>query len=106
MRSQIGRPAYRVGKTTADAITSGVLARASATVTAIAVATVLIVLATFSGADAAPQSKSNRIRYEYVPPKDPALQTIHDQMKQSQVLEHLQQLLSRLRGQGRCVRLH
>ncbi|CAN7729595.1 DUF4344 domain-containing metallopeptidase [Bradyrhizobium sp. LjRoot220] len=46
---------------------------------------------------AAPKSKPNQIRYEYVAPKDPAHQPILDQMKQGRALEHLQELLSPLR---------
>jgi len=52
---------------------------------------------TVCGANAAPKSKPSQIRFEYVPPKDPAHQAIHDQMKQGQALEHLQQLLAPLR---------
>ncbi|MBA2399149.1 MAG: hypothetical protein H0V72_10680 [Bradyrhizobium sp.] len=48
-------------------------------------------------ASAAPKSKPNQIKYEYVAPKDPAHQPIHDQMKQGRALEHLQELLSPLR---------
>jgi hypothetical protein len=48
-------------------------------------------------ANAAPRSKPNQIKYEYVPPKNPAHQPIHDQMKQGRALEHLQELLSPLR---------
>ena len=48
-------------------------------------------------ANAAPKSKSNQIKYEYVSPKDPAHQPIHDQMKQGRALEHLQELLSPIR---------
>jgi hypothetical protein len=48
-------------------------------------------------AQAAPKAKPNQIKYEYVPPKDPAHQPIHDQMKQGRALENLQELLSPLR---------
>ena len=41
--------------------------------------------------------KARPIQFEYVAPKDPAHQTIHDQMKEGRALEHLQQLLSPLR---------
>ena len=50
-----------------------------------------------SAGNAAPKSKPNQIQYQYVPPKDPAHQPIHDQMKQDRALEHLQELLSPLR---------
>jgi Putative metallopeptidase len=50
-----------------------------------------------NSANAAPRSKPDQIKYEYVPPKDPAHQAIHDQMRQGQALEHLQQLLRPLR---------
>jgi hypothetical protein len=50
-----------------------------------------------SDAHAAPKSKPNQIKYEYVPPKNPAHQPIHDQMKQGRALEHLQELLGPLR---------
>jgi hypothetical protein len=48
------------------------------------------------GADAA-QHSSEQIRFEYVPPKDPAHQPIYDEIKQAQVLERIQELLSPLR---------
>ena len=52
---------------------------------------------TTGNANAASKSKSNQIKYEYVPPKDPAHQPILDQMKQGRALEHLQELLSPIR---------
>jgi len=52
---------------------------------------------TSGNADAAPKSKSNQIKHEYVSPKDPAHQPILDQMKQGRALEHLQELLSPIR---------
>ena len=52
---------------------------------------------TIDKADAAPKGKPNQIKYEYVSPKDPAHQPIHDQMKQGRALELLQELLSPLR---------
>lgn len=48
-------------------------------------------------AGAAPAGKTNQIKFEYVPPKDPAHQTLHDQMKQGHTLEHLQEMLSPLK---------
>ncbi len=50
-----------------------------------------------AGTSASAQSKSNRIQYEYVPPKNPAHQAIYEQMKQGRALENLQELLSPLR---------
>lgn len=63
---------------------------------ALAAATTLLLTA-IGTATAAPGSKPNQIKYEYVSPKNPAHQTIHDQMKQGRALEHLQELLSPLR---------
>jgi len=67
-----------------------------AAIVAILTATISCALA-IGDANAAPKSKPNQVRYEYVPPKNPAHQTIHDQMKQGRALEHLQELLSPLR---------
>jgi len=58
---------------------------------------IVLALSAIGAADAAPRGKPNQIRYEYVPPKDPAHQPIHDQMKQGRALEHLRELLSPLR---------
>ncbi|MGH6710069.1 MAG: DUF4344 domain-containing metallopeptidase [Bradyrhizobium sp.] len=74
MLSQVDRPAI-----------AGILA---ATVLALTVA---------GGANAAPKAKTNQIQFEYVAPKNPAHQTIHDQMKQGRALEHMQELLSPIR---------
>lgn len=63
----------------------------------IAAAMFLATMNATSSVDAAPRSRPNQIKYEYVRPKDPSHQAIHDQMKQGQALEHLQQLLSPLR---------
>ncbi len=63
-----------------------------------AIITVLATMAlTAWSVSAAPKGKPNQIQYEYVPPKNPAQQVIHDQMKQGRALEHLQELLSPLR---------
>ena len=66
-----------------------------------AIATVLVTTILWAvaigDANAAPKNKPNQIKYEYVPPKNPAHQPIHDQMKQGRALEHLQELLSPLR---------
>jgi hypothetical protein len=67
-----------------------------AAISAVLVATVMALTA-IGGADAAPQPKSNQIQYEYVSPKNPDHQALHDQMKQGRALEHLQELLSPLR---------
>jgi hypothetical protein len=65
---------------------------------AMAAATVMaLTLSAIGAANAAPQGKSNQIKYEYVPPKDPGHQAIYNQMKQGRALEHLQELLSPLR---------
>ena len=70
--------------------------RRHAEIAAVLVAT-LVGLTAIGRANAAPRSKPNQIKYEYVSPKNPAHQAIHDQMKQGRALEHLQQLLSPLR---------
>ena len=69
--------------------------RKSAALVAILAAAGMVLTA--ASAIAAPRSKPNQIRYEYVSPKNPAHQAIHDQMKQGRALEHLQELLSPLR---------
>jgi hypothetical protein len=56
-----------------------------------------MVFALSGTATAAPAGKSSRIKYEYVPPKNPAHQAIYEQMKQGRALEHMQELLSPLR---------
>ena len=56
-----------------------------------------IVWAIGIGDERSPQEQTEPDRYEYVPPKNPAHQPIHDQMKQGRALEHLQELLSPLR---------
>jgi hypothetical protein len=66
---------------------------AVATVLAVAV---LAVVATGS-ASAAPKSKPNQVRYEYVPPKNAEHQAIHDQVRKGRALEHLQALLAPIR---------
>lgn len=73
----------------------GAMERTSRANAAILVAIVLI-LTTIGGANAAPKSKTSQIQYEYVAPKSPEHQAIHDQMKQGRALEHLQELLSPL----------
>lgn len=67
-----------------------------AAITAVLVATICWVLA-IGHANAAAKGKPNQIRYEYVAPKNPAHQPIHDQMKQGRALEHLQELLGPIR---------
>jgi hypothetical protein len=43
---------------------------------------------------AAADARTNRIRIEYYPPKNPALQPVYQRMKERQALEKLQQLFS------------
>src|SRR3982751_4701787 len=64
---------------------------------AISAAILLMALAGFANAQAAPRAKPNQIQFEYGAPKDPAHQAIHDQMKEGRALEHLQELLAPLR---------
>lgn len=56
-----------------------------------------LALGSASPAHAALRGKTSQIKYDYVPPKDPAHQRIYDQIKQGRALEHLQELLSPLR---------
>jgi Putative metallopeptidase len=51
----------------------------------------------FSGPATAAPNKSNQIRVEYVPPKNPAHQPIYERLKQVRALERLQTLLSPFR---------
>ena len=60
-------------------------------------AAAMLSISAISHANAAPKSKPNQIQYEYIPPKNPAHQAIHDQMKQGRALEHLKEMLSPLR---------
>jgi hypothetical protein len=92
MPPQMDPPARAGNASARDTKSSG---RARRLAAALVAATATI--ATIGGADAAPQAKPNQIRYEYVAPKDPAHQSIHDQMKQGRSLESLQELLSPLR---------
>jgi len=78
-----------------DATSSDATERTPGALVAIVAATVLALTAV-TGANAAPKSKPSRIKYEYVLPKDPAHQAIHDQMKQARALEHMQELLAPL----------
>ncbi len=78
-----------------DAMSSDATKRRPGAIAAILAATVLTLTAV-SSANAAPKSKSNQIQFEYVSPKDPAHQSIHDQMKQGRALEQMQELLSPL----------
>lgn len=79
-----------------DAMARGAARLTSPAITALVTA-MAFALSTVGTANAAPQGKSNQIKYEYVPPKDPAHQAIYDQMKQGRALEHMQELLSPLR---------
>jgi Putative metallopeptidase len=62
-----------------------------------AVASALCLALTIATRADAAQHSSEQIRIEYVPPKDPAHQPIYDEIKQAQVLERIQELLSPLR---------
>jgi hypothetical protein len=90
-------PGYSGKASTRVAAMRAVVWQNPAALIAILAAMLLAALAGIGNADAAPRSKPNQIRYEYVPSNDPAHQAIHDQIKQGQALEHLQQLLSPLR---------
>ena len=50
----------------------------------------------FAGSATAAPYKSKQIRVEYVPPKNPAHQSIYERLKQARALERLQTLLSPL----------
>src|SRR5262249_23361216 len=52
------------------------------------------------GGPALADAQPNRIKIEYVPPKNPAFQTIYDTLKQHQTLEKLQQIFSPVRLQS------
>jgi len=80
-----------------DVTSGGATRRKPAAIAAATPIAMLLALFAFSTASAAPRGKPDQIRYEYVPPKNPAHQPIHDQMKQGRALEHLQELLSPLR---------
>src|SRR5215218_8223413 len=90
-------PLKTANKETPLGISGGAVRWKPAAPVAILSAIFLATLATVSSADAASRSKPDQIKYEYITPKDPAHQAIHDQMKQGQALEHLKQLLSPLR---------
>jgi hypothetical protein len=96
MLSQVDRQAYAGEASARDTTSCAATERKPGAIAAILAATVLTLTA-FSGANAAPKSKANQVQYEYVSPKNPAHQAIHDQMKQGRALEHLQELLSPLR---------
>ncbi len=96
MFRQVNRLAHPGHASAPDAKSRGPRARKRAAIVAILAATG-VVLATTGNADAASKSKSNQVRYEYVSPKVPEHQAIHDQMKQGRALEHLQELLAPLR---------
>ena len=96
MLSQVDRPAYPGVASAPDATSRGTLRPKPATIAGI-VAAMVMALTAISNANAAPKSKPNQIRYEYVSPKNPAHQPIHDQMKQGRALEHLQELLAPIR---------
>src|SRR6478609_1592370 len=59
---------------------------------ALAVAGMVLVTATATTAFAVPSS--NRVKVEYVPPKNPAHQKIYERLKEDRALEKLQKFLS------------
>ncbi|MDO9563575.1 MAG: DUF4344 domain-containing metallopeptidase [Bradyrhizobium sp.] len=95
MLTQAARRAHQIDASTPSK-SSGATRRKPAARAAILAAAGMALTAA-SSALAAPANKPNQIRYEYVSPKNPAHQAIHDQMKQGRTLEHLQELLSPLR---------
>ena len=54
------------------------------------------------GSATAAAYKSKQIRVEYVPPKNPAHQSIYETLKQARALERIQTLLSPLRLRVHC----
>ena len=95
MLSQVDRPAHHIGASAPAASSDAPRRKSAARVVLLAAAG--LALAATGSANAAPKSKPNQVRYEYVSPKNPAHQSIHDQMKQGRALEHLQELLAPLR---------
>ena len=95
MLSQVDRPARPCDGSAPDATSRGATPRMPAAIGVLAAA--VLALTAIGSANAAPKAKSNQIQYEYVAPKDPAHQAIHDQMKQGRALEQLQELLAPLR---------
>jgi hypothetical protein len=97
MRIQIdGRACGGDGGSAPDATSRRAAKPGPAAIFAILAATV-IALTAVSGANAAPKAKPNQIQYEYVSPKNPDHQAIHDEMRRGRALETLQELLSPLR---------
>ena len=96
MLSQADRRANRDGAS-APGLESGGAKQRRCSAVAAAVAAASMVLTATGSANAAPRSKPGQVRYEYVSPKNPAHQAIHDQMKEGRALEHLQDLLAPLR---------
>lgn len=95
MFSQVDRSDY-LGSTWVQTAKSPITKERKTVIATILVAAVLT-LTSVNSASAAPKAKPNQIQYEYVAPKNPAHQTIYDQMKQGRALETLQGLLSPLR---------
>ncbi|MDO8978689.1 MAG: DUF4344 domain-containing metallopeptidase [Afipia sp.] len=85
------------GELAPDATSGGAMRRRPAAIAAATLIAIVLALSAIGTANAAPRGKPNQIQYEYVPPKNPAHQPIHDQMKQGRALENLQELLSPLR---------
>jgi Putative metallopeptidase len=96
MLSLVDRLTHPGDASAPDAMPRGAMKRKPAAIAAILAATALTLAATCS-AKATPKRKPNQVRYEYVSPKNPAHQAIHDQMQQNHALEHLQEMLSPLR---------
>lgn len=63
----------------------------------ISLATLLAQATTPALAQGAPGGQTNRIKIEYVPPKNPAFQSIYDQIKERHALEKLQEIFSPVR---------
>ena len=66
-------------------------------ISASAIAALALCFTFVSGVNAAPKGKTDQVRYEYVPPKNPAHQPIYDHMKQARTLELLRELLKPIR---------
>jgi hypothetical protein len=96
MLSLVDRPAHPDSVSAPGAISSGAKQPGWPVIAAVLAAAIIVVTAAGS-ANAVPKSKPNQVLFEYVLPKDPAHQAIHDQMKQGRALEHLQELLAPLR---------
>jgi hypothetical protein len=95
MLGQLGHSAHSPGASTSGAKPHAKDQGFAAIAAALAVA--VLAVAASGSASAAPQSKPNQVRYEYVSPKNAEHQAIHDQVRQGRALEHLQELLAPIR---------